>query len=190
MLAIHRRTTLADRSADCCAYSLHKQISHKTDLPAKPLESEELGADSLYGLDDQSGIDIVIDFTTLRETFDTAFFSGRAEQRLGWDHRSLSEFLAAKYCKSKRIQLKDVRKLILAQAVGQIRVAQQLYETAAWLCVFYPGLIKTVIKNDPMVLLRSDVLKDNEEIRYGVNGTICCVSNGRNNLRTNLGQKT
>jgi hypothetical protein len=52
--------------------------------------------------------------------------------------------------------------------LGQRRVAQQLYETTAWLCLFYPSLIKMVMNNDPAVLLLRDVLKDDENIRFEV----------------------
>ncbi|HEY4675913.1 MAG TPA: hypothetical protein VIJ01_02070, partial [Candidatus Angelobacter sp.] len=136
----------------------------RTDLPIETLESEELGVDMLYGNEGE----VRIDAGTLRETLDTALFAWGSEQRVSWDHRMFSEFLAAEYCKLKRVGIRDVSRLIFVEALGQRRVAQQLYETTAWLCLFYPSLVKTVVENDPGVLLQSDVLKDDEKIRFAV----------------------
>lgn len=136
----------------------------RTDFPAETLEVEELGVDVIYGNEDE----VRIDAHTLRETLDTALFAWGSEHRVSWDHRIFSEFLAAEYCKLKMVSVRDVSRLIFVEALGQRRVAQQLYETTAWLCLFYPSLVKTVVKNDPAVLLLSDVLKDDEKIRFAV----------------------
>lgn len=142
----------------------------RTDLPISPLEREELGTDILYGTEQQAGHQVQINSETLRETLDTALFSWRSEHRVAWDHRTFSEFLAAEYCHLKKLPARTIDKMIFTEALGQKRVAQQLYETVAWLCLFYPGLVRTVTKYDPMVLLSSDILGDDEWVRYEVTG--------------------
>lgn len=140
----------------------------RTDLPIEPLEAEELGSDLLYGAEGSGQDQVQINFATLRETLDTGLFAWRGEHRVGWDHRTYSEFLASEYCIMNGLTLKDIHRLVFIGGLSEPKIAQQLYETVAWLCSFYPRLIKAVLKTDPMVLLLSDVLKDDESLRYRV----------------------
>lgn len=137
-------------------------------LPFEPLADEDLGVDAVYGTERGGETEIRVDAYTLLETLDTGLFSWRSHDRVAWDHRTYSEFLAAQYCKRRNVSLRRLQKLIFAEAFDQRRVAPQLYETTAWLCLFYDGLVERVIKHDPTVLLLSDVLRENTAIRHKV----------------------
>lgn len=63
---------------------------------------------------------------------------------------------------------RDIARLIFTSSFGEKRVAPQLYETAAWLCGLYPSLRSDVLSCGPVVLLLSDVLRDDISIRYDV----------------------
>jgi hypothetical protein len=159
-LSPEERLTIARRIAALTIFCNKTYL--RTDLPFENVKPEEFGIDVLYGDEDN----VRIDLANLRETLDTGLFAWGTDQRVGWDHRMFAEFLAAQYCKRNNLTIRDVRKLVFVKSSGKKRTAPQLSETVAWLCLFYPSLVKDVLANDPMALIESDVLKDDEGIRY------------------------
>jgi len=140
----------------------------RTDLPLGDLEDEELAVDVVYGHERHSNGGVMINHDSLAETLDTTLFKWPKPHSVAWDHRTYSEYLAARYCYDSKLSAKDIVRLIFTAAFGEKRVAPQLYETTAWLCDLYPSLRSDVLSSDPMVLLLSDAMRDDTSIRYEV----------------------
>lgn len=165
-LTPEERVSIARRVAALTVFCNRGRL--RTDLPLESPEDEELGLDAVSGVERYGNHEVRVDFQALAETFDTPLFTWPKSQCVAWDHRTYSEFLAAEYCHVHGITKKQLLPLIFTTAFGERRIAPQLYETAAWLCTFYRGLVFDALASDPFVLLQSDVLKDDQSIRYKV----------------------
>jgi hypothetical protein len=91
----------------------------------------------------------------VEEVLDTGLFSSRGPGQMGWAHQTYAEFLAAWYLKQHNINLTQVLNLFIH---NDHRVVSQLRETTAWLASMMPEFFQEVMKTDPDVLLKSDIL--------------------------------
>ena len=101
----------------------------------------------------------------IRETLGTGLFSLRDENRLGWAHQTDAEFLAAWYLNHRQLAPAEAMCLLTVEQDFSGRVAPQLHETAARLAGLMPEVFQQVMKNDPDVLLRSDVAAVSPDFR-------------------------
>jgi hypothetical protein len=107
-----------------------------------------------------SGNSFLVSEDVIREVLDTGLFSSRGVSgRMGWAHQTYAEFLAAWYLQTHDLSLEQVLSLIL----NDDRVVPQLQEAVAWLASMIPEVFEEVMKNDPDVLLQSDVASRAEE---------------------------
>jgi len=87
----------------------------------------------------------------------TAIFSSRGPNLLGFAQKSYETFLAAKYLTIHQLPIEQIKSLIqLSNDPGQM-VIPQLKETAAWLNTTVKELIKESIKTDPQSMLSGDL---------------------------------
>ncbi|MBX7255913.1 MAG: hypothetical protein K1Y02_06095 [Candidatus Hydrogenedentes bacterium] len=120
--------------------------------------SEDLTADTLaFGVETANGRDFAVDRTAIDEALDTGLFSSRGLHRMGWAHQTYAEFLAAAYLFENGIAPEQVLGLLTDEVSGQVKVVPQLHEVAARSAAFSVQLFDTLIRHDPIVLLRSDV---------------------------------
>ncbi len=86
----------------------------------------------------------------------TALFSGRTSGINGFAHKSYGEYLAARYlCNALK---KPQRDSLLYVLVGGVRrIVPQLNEIAAWVADMDSDFRKQLLKEEPSVLLRSDM---------------------------------
>lgn len=87
----------------------------------------------------------------------TALFSSRGPNLLGFAHKSFETFLAAHYLSIHQLPIEQIKSLIqLSNDPGQM-VIPQLKETAAWLNTTVRELIEESIKTDPQSMLSGDL---------------------------------
>jgi len=95
--------------------------------------------------------------SAIRATLDSALFSWRGPERIGWAHQTYAEFLAACFVAQSEMQLPQVLSLIVHPGDSERKLVPQLHEVAAWLAGMYPGVREHILQTDPDVLMRSDV---------------------------------
>lgn len=131
------------------------------DLGDAPPEDVQL-AELAGGTENVTGNALAIGHEEIEETLDTGLYTSRGPSRLGWDHQTYAEFLAARYLTQ--------HDLTLAQILGLIRhpsgkLVPQLHELSAWLATSRDDVFAEVLSSDPEVLLRSDVAGADEATR-------------------------
>jgi hypothetical protein len=89
----------------------------------------------------------------IEDTLDTGLFSSRGEERLGWSHQTLAEYLAARYCLTHGLSIEQLRSLIFHPR--RARVVPQVREVASWLALQNEELFLEIAQKDPEVLLGS-----------------------------------
>jgi hypothetical protein len=90
-------------------------------------------------------------------SLNSALFSSRGENRLGFTHQTFAECLAARQvC---HMPLPQLRKLFCGKDSINEHVIPQLAETAAWLAGINDEFLQHILKIDPEVLLRSDIAR-------------------------------
>ena len=90
-------------------------------------------------------------------SLNTALFSSRGEDRVGFAHQTFAECLAA--LKVRNLPLIQLRKLFCGVDERIEHVIPQLAETAAWLAGTNDKFLEHLLTIDPGVLLRSDVAR-------------------------------
>lgn len=95
----------------------------------------------------------------IREVLQTALFSGRATQCVGFAHRTFAEFLAAQYVSDCQLDDQQVVSLVFHHEISD-KVVPQLNETAAWIAQKNRHIVDRMLAGDPQMLLRSDVTTD------------------------------
>lgn len=109
------------------------------------------------GLEAVDSFQFSVTEAAVRETLETAMFSGRGEQLLGFAHQTYAEFLAARYIDSHCTDQRQIESLIFHQKSGN-HVVPQLAETAAWICTRRKSLLQKFMICSSEIVLRSDVL--------------------------------
>ncbi len=99
----------------------------------------------------------VRDQKSIRASLDTALFSSRGENRLGFAHQTFAECLAARQVSN--MPLAQLRELFCGNDGTNEHVVPQVAETAAWLAGANHQFLQHVLKIDPEVLLRSDIAR-------------------------------
>lgn len=101
----------------------------------------------------------------LRWLTDTALLKPLAEDQWQFAHRSLQEFLAARYLLRRQVPAPVLRSLLLA-GVGPIRhVASGHFEVAGWVAWERPELRSEILAVDPRALLGPDLRSQPAEVR-------------------------
>ncbi|QKS30624.1 MAG: hypothetical protein HT579_17885 [Candidatus Accumulibacter similis] len=120
----------------------------------------ELGADDLspaevFG-DNEGAGELVfrVDDHAVQEVLNTALFTARGDQRLGFGHQSWTEYLAAAYLAERTAD--PARLLTLISGEDQ-RIPPRLSELTAWLASLSPPVFDIVAETDPALLLRGDL---------------------------------
>lgn len=93
--------------------------------------------------------------SAINETIDTGLFSSRGIQRIGWEHQTFAEFLAANFLIKNNVTPTQIMSL-LTHPIGGI--IPQLYETAAWLATMNFEVLNKIIEVDPEALLKNTIV--------------------------------
>ena len=93
----------------------------------------------------------------IRETLKTGLFNSRGANRIGWAHKTYTEFLAARYLFQRGMTIAQKMSLLTHPGDEENRLIPQLHETAAWLAGMDREVFRAILHYDPQVLLLSDV---------------------------------
>ncbi|MCA9029807.1 MAG: hypothetical protein KDA69_01280 [Planctomycetaceae bacterium] len=149
-----QRLEIASRIAACTVFTGQSAIGTSIELPldAMALSISDLSGDSESTRHRQ----FEVSEADIRETLNTALFTGRGPSSVGFAHRTFAEFLAARYVARSDMDDKQIESLIF-HPDHETRIIPQLTETAAWIAVSNDSISELLICHDPQVLLRSDV---------------------------------
>lgn len=101
----------------------------------------------------------------IKEVLNTGLFTARGSELLGFAHQSYGEFLAAYYLKSSQVTLKQLKSLFISKDQFGDHLIPNLNEAAAWMCSLEPNFLDVVLKNDPEVLLSSELSQIEDSIK-------------------------
>jgi hypothetical protein len=161
-LIAEQRLVIASRIAAYSALAGKQFISNNLDVHVDP---KTLDISEIYGgVEKVRGIDLQVLESAIRETLETALFTGRGLDQVGFAHRSYQEFLASRYIKQRDLETVQLES-ILFHPSGDKRVIPQLTEVAAWLASSDSKFAEKLIRSDPQVLLKSDVLDSQADFK-------------------------
>jgi hypothetical protein len=150
-LSLDERLAIASRIAAVTQFG--KRFAVYTGREAEGVPLEDVTVTDLSGGVEHAAGDIAVSMEALWEVLDTGLFSSRGMNRVGWAHQTYAEFLAARYCKNRRMPIHQVRALLFHPADQGRRLIPQLHELAAWMSVMNPEILEAVANSDPEALL-------------------------------------
>ncbi len=124
-----------------------------TGTEAQGVLPEDVSVEKLIGGNETAEDSVKITYDAVLETLGTGLFSSRGQERLGWSHQTLAEYLAAKYCIAHRLPIQQVRSLVFHPR--RRRVIPQVREVASWLALQNEELFAEIAEDEPEVLLGS-----------------------------------
>jgi predicted NACHT family NTPase len=155
-LEIEQRLITASRIAAVTVFTNRDAVWTEGDrgqIPGEDVPYRQL----VQGYEKADGIPFEANAAAIVETLGTGLFSSRGPSRMGWAHQTYAEFLAAWYLKEQGLQTEQILSLILG---SDEHVVPQLQETASWISSMIPEVLQSLIKDNPEVLLKSDLLDD------------------------------
>lgn len=164
-LTAHQRLRVAARIAAITTFSNKASIWIGIDT-GEQTESDLLVSDIAGGFEkDKDRVDFHVTENCVREALAaTGLFTSRGMNRLGWQHQTYNEFLAAWYLDLLNLEDATILRL-LRNSDDEGFLAPQLYETAAWIAGKRTEVFKVLMETEPLVLLRSDVLSSDDLVR-------------------------
>lgn len=102
---------------------------------------------------------------------DSALFAKAGSARSGFSHQTYQEFLTASWMAKQPFHDSE-QLLLLAPAASPGQVAQPFYEVAAWLASLREGVMERLSRQQPKLLLRSDLTAANPEWRRQICGQL------------------
>jgi hypothetical protein len=122
-----------------------------TGTEAQGVPPEDVPVAKLIGGNETAEDLVTITHDAVLETLGTGLFSSRGQERLGWSHQTLAEYLAAKYCIAHQLPIEQIRSLVFHPR--RRRVIPQVREAASWLALQNEELFAEIAENEPEVLL-------------------------------------
>jgi hypothetical protein len=134
-------------------------LSGKTAVYYGPAENavadDLLLSDVATGTETADGAEFPVNDASVFHALQSALFSARGENRLGFAHQTFAESLAAAYLIST--PLAQVKTLLCQRDAAQQYAIPQLAEVSAWLAGDHPAFLDFLLTNEPEVLLRTDL---------------------------------
>jgi hypothetical protein len=123
---------------------------------ALEVAADDLSPAEIVGENERSGRLLVrVDDQALKEVLNTALFTARGHQRLGFGHQSWAEYLAADYLAERAAH--SERLLALLRWGDDQRIPTRLSELTAWLASRSTALFDILVATEPALLLRGDL---------------------------------
>jgi len=134
-------------------------LGGKTAVYYGPVENavadDLLLGDVASGNESADGAEFPVNDAWAFHALQSALFSARGENRLGFAHQTFAESLAAAYLIPT--PLAQVKSLLCQRDAAQQYVIPQLAEVSAWLAGDHPAFLDFLLTNEPDILLRTDV---------------------------------
>ena len=157
------RLAVASRIAAVTQFCQRFAVYKGREADGVPPEDVRIG--ELSGGLERANDDVEVSEDALGEVLDTGLFSSRGADRFGWAHLTYAEFLAARYCKRRRMPIEQIRSLIFHPSDQGRRLIPQLHEIAAWMSAMEPEILKAVAASDPEALLGAAAASLSDEDR-------------------------
>lgn len=151
VLSTAGRLSIATRIAAATQLSNHFAVWMGTEAAGVP--PEDVPVAQLVGGTEVAEQTLHVTNEMIVETLGTGLFSSRGEERLGWSHQTLAEYLAARYCLTHNLSIEQLRSLVFHPR--RERVIPQVREVASWLALQREELFREIAERDPEVLLGS-----------------------------------
>ena len=126
----------------------------------------------IEGQESSGSTTVDVNESAVQEVLGTALFSSRGAERLGWDHQSYAEFLAARYLSQTKLDLAQVLSLILVPSAGELRVVPQLASTTAWLSTMRRDVFEAVVRRDPQTVVRGGLRDFSDDERAALTAAL------------------
>ncbi len=159
-LSEEQRLSIAGRIASVMIFTNKSSIWTAIDIGEK--SDSDVSVNELTGYFEiqKDGSKFKITESEIRETLDTGLFTGAGNSRIKFSHQTFAEYLAAWYLDYRQISDETILKII-----GEKYLYPQLYETSAWIASRRVSIFRHLMKIAPVVLLRSDVISADEDLR-------------------------
>ncbi|OGV08813.1 MAG: hypothetical protein C4517_08895 [Stygiobacter sp.] len=106
--------------------------------------------------------DLIIDDDTslkvIESVIDSGLFSSRGKGKMGWAHQSYAEFLTARFLLNTNVSDEQIFSLVIDSTFREKKITPHLDETVAWLVSMKPSIYKYLVKDNPEVLLKCDLV--------------------------------
>lgn len=157
-----------------------------TGTEANGVPSEDVPVSELTGDAKSAEWSVEASDDVVHEALGTGLFSSRGQERLGWSHQTLAEYLAAKYCITHQLPIQQIRSLVFHPR--RRRVIPQVREVAAWLALQNEELFAEMAEVEPEVLLGSPAASlSNDQRRILTDGLLRrCDQSGTLHIQHNL----
>lgn len=154
-LTADQRLAIASRIAACTILGNRAGVWIGRDLGDVP-QDYLTGRDMAGSTETVAGGHFEVTEAGVREVLDTALFTSRGPERMGWAHQTYAEFLAARYCVFHEMAPRQLLSLLVHPEDSDGGVVLQLSEVAAWLATLSPQLVPAICQRSPEILLMSD----------------------------------
>ena len=104
-----------------------------------------------------------VDERHVRAALDTAHFVACGPARIGFDHQSMAEFMAAEYL--RRCTAPQLRSLLTQRVDGASFLLPQFREISAWLASHHREFRADVLAREPRLLIEADAVELDEPAR-------------------------
>ncbi|NQV36056.1 MAG: hypothetical protein HQ515_25420, partial [Phycisphaeraceae bacterium] len=166
-LSTDQRMVIASRIAAVSLYC-RKPAIHIGTSP-QVLDNEDVPISELAGTKETlSGSHLPVTEDYIREVIGTGLFSSRGAYRMGFDHQTFAEFLAARYLDHSSLSSGKLLGMLRHQGDPEAHIVPQLSETAAWLAARNREVFDALVRSNPQVLLRADAAALSAEDRSSV----------------------
>jgi len=152
----NRRLMVAGRIAALSIFGNRSTILID-DVPEIKTPEDFTVQDLTGGFETVGGVQFSIGNFEIQETRNTGLFSLRGPERLGWEHQTYAEFLAAWYLTQHELAPTQLMSLLVHPGDSGGKLVPQLREVAAWLATINHEVRRRIAKVEPDVLLKSDL---------------------------------
>src|SRR5258708_634169 len=136
------------------------------DAPDSKTPEDFSSQDLRGGSESVGGVQFPIGNFEIQESRNTGLFSLRGPERLGWEHQTYAEFLAAWYLTQHALSTTQLMSLLVHPGDSAVKLVPQLREVAAWLATINHEVRRRIAKVEPDVLLKCDLggMSDSEKV--------------------------
>jgi hypothetical protein len=168
-LHVGRRVAIAERIAAAMVLAGKAAIdSDLTSTSRADLTIRELEGFSEQDSQAAGGASFMVSVEEVQEVLATALFVHKGGVRLTFFHRSLAEYLAARYMVHHHMEAEQIMSLLASADDPDGRLIPQLREVAAWTATLDDDVLAEVLRREPELLLRADGAAMTDESRSQV----------------------
>jgi hypothetical protein len=136
----------------------------------KAVDSDICQLSDFYGMESLNGVEFEVGNGIVNETLQTALFTSRGQNLMGWVQQTFTEYLAARYIVHNRLPRKQIINLLKHASDPERKFIPQLYQVTAWLAMMDQDVFREVLDIQPEILLSCDLSGiDNSTMEVFVN---------------------